>query len=363
MMRKFLLPIIIALSLLIGTKTNSGELSHALGIDDVNARVDEIVKQWKETQGALQQLTYDAVPGAQYMKWMRMAHEGTPEEQQQVKKLLQSYFNVDLDDSYVVDLSLEYSGNDGPLEYDFFTAGSPSINEIDGYVTHSLSYARRILGKNAEPAPSEQQKRQLLGQKIAAALNNKLDMSPLAPTRPNYSFRGVSLPPSGREIVTSSEMDNCFPQERPKHGISGESATVHDCLYKIGVPNKIEDVSNDLANAIFDSISAGFTMTQSSPPSKPWTIDKPFVFVLLRQDQLEKIIANTPKNQPAALTIGIKVHSVKDPAVTPGQLGPYEILLSEFDTSHPVAVPHIPGTVLVGAAHILGTSPSARRSK
>src|SRR5262249_6779365 len=141
----------------------------------------------------------------------------------EVKDVLAKWFGVDLDDEYTINLRFEYSGSE-ILEYDFFIAPSNSPHEIDSYMVHSSSWARRLLGKNTNLPPTTADRKKQLSDKIASSLNNRLDASRLFPTPAGF-------PPKFK--IDQASIDSCYAVELPKHGQHGEGTARNACYYDI----------------------------------------------------------------------------------------------------------------------------------
>jgi hypothetical protein len=266
---------------------SAGWFSDLFRIDSGSER---LAKEMKETRETLDRLTYDTVPGALWTKLLRMSHEGSPEQRKQAEETIKSYFGIDVSRPYAARIWVEYGGST-PIEFDAFLAPTNGAGEISNFLG-SDQYQRRLVGPNSNSLLTAGQKRDQFTSKLADAL-----------------------------LKVTNLQGTCRRCEY------GDACTIDDgCLRK-----QSSALSANMREMLSDYFAEDFRPTTQNSLEIPWTIARPYLFILVRKDQYDSIAQSKTR-----LVVKASVAPKDNPSDTFASKGIYEFLLEQFHRFPPI---------------------------
>jgi len=273
--------------------------------------VDEVVKEWRTTVKTLQNVTYDAIPGAPWAKLLRMSHEGTPEEQAQARKILESYFGLKTENQYRARIWIEYSET-APLQFDFFGAATLGNQEAFKYAS-SYDWNNITIGPNSASLLTDEAKKRRFVEEYLAVVQTP---------------DGLGCPLVGIGPVTQGPMGIQIP---------ASLAPQADCAKK-----NAEAKAARMRDAITEFVTTDIKPTGKSNWDFPWDPTQPFLFVALRKDQFDAFMNDRKEKMdkgltPPKLEITIAITDPKDSNLTYNNKPKHVFALEEFKGEYDVA--------------------------
>jgi hypothetical protein len=278
--------------------------------ENLQQTVDEVVKEWRTTVKTLQNVTYDAVPGAPWARLLRMSHEGTPEEQAEARKILESYFGLKTENQYRARIWIEYSGTT-PLKFDFF--GAPTLGDQEAFkYAASYDWNDIAIGPNSASLLTDAAKKEKFVKDYVAIVQTP---------------DGAGCPMVGAGPTVRGPFGAMPSSYFPEPGCVTKGAEAKAA--------KMRDV-------ISEFITTDIKPTGKSDWDFPWDPTQPFLFVALRKEQFDAFMKDRKEKTdrgitPPKLEITIAVTDPKDSNLTYNNKPKHTFALEEFKGEYDVA--------------------------
>jgi hypothetical protein len=312
--------------------------------------VEGLEKQWQDSQTRVEDLAYNSVPGAMWTRLLRMAHEGTPAQQKEARDLVRSYFNVDLDSKYTAQIWFQHNLPEA-IEFDFFSAATNSASEVKVRLDSNV-YQAKLTNQNYIPPATMVQKKAALKKEIQALIDQIGRNRLLTVGKPWPTANPNDSPEYENAIATVpySEIANCIntlPTKHPYPWTAAEVTAWNDECYKRHVTNFFDTFYERATSLITNYIDPEVRQPPGQSASFPWSPAMPFLFVVLREDQLAKL----KSNPGAKLEVTVAATKDGDSNGTFGNRGRYTFTVYEFEKFQTFDHPREPGKKLVAAVH------------